>query len=47
VRGVCPHKASGKYQAVVKSKKVIYYLGLFDNVIEAERAVITKRKELT
>jgi hypothetical protein len=46
VRGVHPHKASGKYQATIKSKKVSYYLGLFDTVSEAEQAVISKRKEL-
>lgn len=46
VRGVHPHKASGKYQATIKSKKVSYYLGLFDTAPEAEQAVISKRKEL-
>jgi hypothetical protein len=46
VRGVHWNKSCGKWQAIVKHKGKVYYLGLFTNITEAEDAVVTKRNEL-
>ena len=44
VRGVDPHKATGKYQARITYKGVRYYLGLFKTITKAEQA-LNKWKE--
>lgn len=44
VRGV--HFKVGKYEAVIKFQKKYYYLGRFDTIAEAEKALIAKRIKL-
>lgn len=46
VRGVHLHKQSGKWRALVRHDGVIYRLGLFSDLKEAERVVVAKRNEL-
>lgn len=46
VRGVQLHKASGKWRPRVLHEGVIYNLGLYTDLAEAERVVIAKRNEL-
>jgi hypothetical protein len=46
VRGVCHHKASGKWIARVGHFGKIIHVGLFENLEEAAAAVKAKRNEL-
>lgn len=46
VKGVTFHPCTGKYQARVQFQKVMYRLGLFATVAEAEQVVRKKREEL-
>lgn len=46
VRGVCWNTKSKKWQAGVGHNRASHYLGLFDNLADAEAAVIEKRLEL-
>ncbi len=46
VRGVAWHETTGKWTAQVQHNGFKHYLGLFPTVIEAEGAVVEKRKEL-
>jgi hypothetical protein len=45
VRGVFPDKKSGKWQARVRSNGKVYWSAYFDDLKEAEAAVIAKRRE--
>lgn len=46
VRGVTWHKASKKWPAQVTHNQKLHHLGYFDNIPEAESAVVAKRLEL-
>lgn len=46
VKGVYWHKSANKWSAEVLKNYKKYYLGLFDNLEDAEKAVINKRNEL-
>jgi hypothetical protein len=46
VRGVYLHKQTGKWRPLVRHDGVIYYLGLYHDLAEAEAVVIAKRNEL-
>lgn len=46
VRGVSLHKQTGKWRPRVRHAGVVYYLGLFSDLRDAEAAVIAKRNEL-
>lgn len=46
VRGVSKRKDCNRYMADVNHNGKTHYLGLFDNIESAERAVIAKRNEL-
>ena len=46
IRGVSWRKASGKWEARVGHNGHKHYLGMFDDITEAEAAVIAKRNEL-
>ena len=46
VLGVFRNKEGTKWQACVKHNKKNHYLGVFDDVSEAEAAVLAKRQEL-
>lgn len=46
VRGVSLHKPSGKWMGNVGHNGKVYYVGLFMDILEAEKAVIAKRIEL-
>jgi hypothetical protein len=46
VRGVCWNKQRRKWQSDVCHNSKTYYVGLFDDIREAEAAVIAKRNEL-
>lgn len=45
IRGVTPHKKTGKWQAQVGVDGEVIYLGLYDDVKEAEKAVIAAREK--
>jgi hypothetical protein len=46
IRGVTWSKKSQKWQAIVKHNRRLHSVGLFDNLSDAEAAVIAKRNEL-
>jgi len=46
IRGVTWHRLANKWQAQVKHNGKAIYLGLFDNIADAEAAVSAKRLEL-
>ena len=46
VLGVSLHKTSGKYRASIKLNGKQTHLGLFDNVEDAEKAYLSKKKEI-
>lgn len=46
VRGVYLHKQTGKWRPSVRHAGVVYRLGLFTDLAEAEAAVVAKRREL-
>lgn len=46
VRGVYLHPGTGKWRARVCDNRVVYDLGLFADLAEAERAVVAKRNDL-
>jgi hypothetical protein len=47
VRGVSLHKPSGKWIANVGYQGKVHYVGLFEDIVDAEQAVIAKRRELS
>lgn len=46
VRGVHPHKPSGRWLASLMHNRQTIRIGLFDTIEEAEKAVIARRNEL-
>ena len=46
VKGVCWHKVTKRWMAQIKQNKILYYLGVYETIKEAERVVKKKRLEL-